>query len=73
MLKVHSIESFGTHEGPGVRFVLFLQGCLFNCLYCHNPDTIPLEGGKLLDSEAILQQVLQVKPYFRGKGGFTVS
>lgn len=73
MLRVHSIESFGTHEGPGIRFVLFLQGCLFKCLYCHNPDTIPLDWGKLKSPEDILKQVIQVKPYFRGKGWFTVS
>lgn len=73
MLKVHSIESFGTHEWPGIRFVLFLQGCFFRCLYCHNPDTIPQTGGKELNSNDIVRQVLQVQPYFRDKGGFTVS
>ncbi|MDD3262683.1 MAG: pyruvate formate-lyase-activating protein [Candidatus Absconditabacteria bacterium] len=73
MLRIHSIESFGTHEGPGIRFVLFLQGCFFKCLYCHNPDTISLEGGKMMSVEDIVKQVIQVKPYFRGKGGFTVS
>ena len=73
MLKVHSIESFGTHEWPGIRFVLFLQGCFFRCLYCHNPDTIPQTGGKEINSNDIVKQVLQVQPYFRDKGGFTVS
>jgi len=73
MLRIHSIESFGTHEGPGIRFVLFLQGCFFKCLYCHNPDTISLEWGKMMSVEDIVKQVIQVKPYFRGKWGFTVS
>ncbi len=73
MLKVHSVESMWAHEGPGLRFVLFLQGCMFKCLYCHNPDTIPSQGGKEMSSEDVLKKVLQSKPYFRGKGGFTVS
>ena len=73
MLRVHSIESFGAHEGPGIRFVLFLQGCMFKCLYCHNPDTIALQGGTEMSPEAIVKQVLDEKEYFRGRGGFTVS
>lgn len=73
MLKVHSIESFGTHEGPWIRFVLFLQWCFFRCLYCHNPDTIPQKWWIEMNPEEILQKVLQVKPYFRDKWGFTVS
>ena len=73
MLKVHSFESFGAHEGPGLRFVVFLQGCMFKCLYCHNPDTIRLDGGQETAPEEIMRQVLDTKPYFGSKGGFTVS
>lgn len=73
MLRVHSIETFGAHEGPGIRFVLFLQGCMFKCLYCQNADTIPLVGGTEMSAFDIVKQVLDVRPYFGPKGGFTVS
>jgi len=73
MLRVHSIETFGTHEGPGIRLVVFMQGCNFLCLYCHNPDTRPLTGGKLMKSEEIIELLKKQKPYFKDKGGLTVS
>ena len=73
MLRVHSVESMGAHEGPGLRYVLFLQGCMFKCLYCHNPDTIPLQAGTETTPEDIVQQVIQTKPYFGKHGWFTVS
>ncbi len=73
MIKVHSVETFGAHEGPGIRFVLFVQGCMFRCLYCQNPDTISLVWGTETSAVDILKQVLEVKPYFGPKGGFTVS
>ncbi len=73
MLRVHSMESFWTHEGPGIRFVLFLQWCMFKCLYCHNPDTISFTWGNEISIEEITKKVLQVKPYFGKKWGFTVS
>jgi len=73
MLKVHSIETFGTHEGPGVRFVLFLQGCHLRCLYCHNPDTQALDGGKLMEIDEIVDLVEKERGYFGKKGGVTAS
>ncbi len=73
MLKVHSIETFGTHEGPGIRLVLFLQGCHFRCVYCHNPDTWNLKGGTEYSAEKLLTILDDEKPYFNHKGGLTVS
>ncbi|MFH1535795.1 MAG: pyruvate formate-lyase-activating protein [Patescibacteria group bacterium] len=73
MLRVHSIETFGTHEGPGIRLVVFLQGCNFYCLYCHNPDTRPLKGGVEMSPEEIIELLKKQKPYFKDKGGLTIS
>lgn len=73
MLNIHSIETFGTHEGPGIRLVVFLQGCHFRCLYCHNPDTWKLDAGKKIDIKTILDQLEKQKDYFGTKGGLTVS
>ncbi len=70
---MHSIESFGTHDGPGVRMVLFLQGCKLKCLYCHNPDTIDTVGGKEYHIEELVDMAVKMKPYFGKKGGVTVS
>lgn len=72
-MKIHSIETFGTHEGPGIRLVIFLQGCNFNCAYCHNPDTIKTSGGKDMGSAEIIRLLKEQKPYFLNGGGLTVS
>ncbi len=72
-LKVHSYESLGTYDGPGIRLVVFLQGCPFRCLYCANPDTIPFEGGKETAPEEILNMAINEKPFFGKKGGVTFS
>jgi pyruvate formate lyase activating enzyme len=73
MLKIHSVETFGTHEGPGIRLVLFTQGCNFRCAYCHNPDTINCQGGKEISNKEILDLLEDQRPYFLNGGGLTVS
>ncbi len=73
MLQVHSIETLGTNDGPGIRMVVFMQGCNFRCLYCHNPDTRPTKGGKEMSSEDILELLEKQRPYFKNTGGLTIS
>ena len=73
MLRVHSYESMGTHDGPGLRLVVFVQGCRFNCLYCANPDTISTMGGKETSIEEIVNMAKSQKAFFGTKGGVTVS
>ncbi len=72
-LNIHSVESFGTHDGPGIRMVVFLQGCKFKCLYCHNPDTIPNKGGNPHTIEDLVRRAKNMKGYFGKLGGVTVS
>lgn len=71
--KINSIQSLGTLDGPGIRFVLFLQGCNLRCSCCHNPDTWDLKSGYEADAEEILSKVLRYKAYFSDEGGITVS
>ena len=73
MLNVHSFESLGTYDGPGIRMVVFLQGCAFKCLYCANPDTIDFKGGKPTSNEEILRLAKNQKPFFGKLGGVTIS
>ncbi len=72
-MKIHSIETFGTHEGPGIRLVLFLQGCNLRCAYCHNPDTINIGEGRNISIQEVIALLEEQKPYFSGGGGLTVS
>lgn len=70
---VHSIESFGAADGPGVRFVIFLQGCHMRCKYCHNPDTWKTEGGDEFSADELIKRALRYKSYWKNGGGITVS
>ena len=70
---VHSTESFGSVDGPGVRFIIFLSGCPMRCKFCHNPDTWVMTDGERTESEALVKKALRCKPYWRRGGGVTVS
>ncbi|HAS78158.1 MAG TPA: pyruvate formate lyase-activating protein [Ruminococcus sp.] len=70
---VHSIESFGAADGPGVRFVIFLQGCHMRCKYCHNPDTWKTQGGDEFSADELIKRALRYKSYWKNGGGITVS
>lgn len=70
---IHSVESFGSADGPGVRYIVFLKGCNMRCQYCHNPDTWAKDGGELMTPEEVLKKALRYKTYWKEKGGITVS
>lgn len=67
--RIHSIESMGLVDGPGIRTVVFFQGCSLRCAYCHNPDTWNMDGGKEMNPEELLKKILRFKPYFDKSGG----
>ena len=71
--NIHSLQSLGTVDGPGIRFVVFMQGCNLRCGCCHNPDTWEINGGTEYTPEQILQKVLRCKDYFGETGGITIS
>ena len=62
--NIHSIETFGSADGPGVRYLIFLKGCNMRCKYCHNPDTWAKTEGEMKSAEEILQQALRYKRYW---------
>ena len=72
--KIHSFESFGTVDGPGIRYVVFMQGCPLQCKYCHNRDTWNYAGGTEYTTDAIISKIERCKPYINASnGGVTVS
>lgn len=71
--RIHSIQSLGTLDGPGVRFVVFAQGCPLRCGCCHNPDTWDMKGGTEYSPEEIVSKAIRYKEYFADEGGITVS
>ena len=71
--RISTTESFGSVDGPGIRFIVFVQGCRYRCQYCHNPETWEREGGYEATAEEIFRQVWRYRPYWKRTGGITVS
>lgn len=72
--RIHSVDTCGTVDGPGIRFVLFMQGCALQCGYCHNPDSWPTDGGKAMSVEQVLAEIEPYVPYYaRSGGGITAT
>lgn len=73
MGRIHSLESFGTVDGPGTRFVVFVQGCPMRCAYCHNPDTWEMNAGTPMEPSYIMEQYERNKAFYQNGGGITVT
>ena len=72
--RINTVETFGSVDGPGVRFIFFMQGCPLRCGYCHNPETWSMtEGGEVMTAEAAFQKAFRFKNYWKNGGGITVS
>lgn len=71
--RIHSVETFGSVDGPGIRFILFLKGCAMRCRYCHNPDTWNPHTDDLRTADEVLEQALRYRSYWGKNGGITVS
>lgn len=70
---IHSTESFGAADGPGLRYIIFFRGCRMRCRYCHNPDTWSTDGGEEYSADELLKKALRYKNYWKNDGGITVS
>ena len=70
---IHSLESFGSVDGPGVRYVIFVSGCAMRCQFCHNPDTWDMKVGTPYTAEKLLKKAVRYKGYWGKEGGITVS
>ncbi|MBP3376250.1 MAG: pyruvate formate lyase-activating protein [Clostridia bacterium] len=70
--RIHSSESFGTVDGPGLRYVLFMQGCPMRCLYCHNPDTWKIDGGREMSADEVIREYKKNEMFYKN-GGLTVT
>lgn len=71
--RLHSIETFGAVDGPGIRTVFFLQGCPARCLYCHNPDSWGKDSGETITTESVVHTAKRGMPYYGREGGVTFS
>ena len=71
--RISATESFGSVDGPGIRFIVFVQGCRYRCQYCHNPETWEREGGYEATAQEIFRQAWRYRPYWKQTGGITVS
>ena len=71
--RIHSTESFGAADGPGVRFIIFMQGCRMRCKYCHNPDSWNPDGGTEMTADELIRCALRYQSYWESGGGITVS
>lgn len=71
--RIHSFQSLGTVDGPGIRNVVFMQGCPLRCACCHNPDTWDFNGGEEIETDELVKKILRFRSYFGSEGGVTVS
>ncbi|MEG1965946.1 MAG: 4Fe-4S cluster-binding domain-containing protein, partial [Oscillospiraceae bacterium] len=71
--RISSFQSLGTVDGPGIRYVIFMQGCPIRCIYCHNPETWEVNSGNQYTVDEVFEKIIKCKPYFENGGGVTFS